>query len=118
MRYPTYACCSATRMSGDGDMALVAYVQPPIPKPWVSPLKGMPWLTMFFLALFGGAFGFFVITHPPDEGPDFSNKAVPPVAVRLIAPKKEEKKKIEETIKKMKEEKKPKVEKKKEKEPE
>ncbi len=94
----------AIRLSGDGDMSLVAYVQPPIPRPFINPLKGLPYLTLFFLALFGGAFGFFVITHPPEEGPDFNNKSVPPVAVRLIAPKPEEKKKIEKKLEKLKEE--------------
>ncbi|MBL8953333.1 MAG: AgmX/PglI C-terminal domain-containing protein [Myxococcaceae bacterium] len=110
-KYLTLSDGQAIRMSGDGDMSLVAYVQPPIPKPFVSPLKNIPWLVLFFLALFGGAFGFFVITHPPDEGPDFNGKTVPPVAVRLIAPKPEEKKKIEKKIEKMKEKPEKKVEK-------
>ncbi len=116
-RYLTLADGQAIRMSGDGDMSLVAYVQPPIPRPWVSPLKGLPYLTMFFLALFGGAFGFFVITHPPEDGPDFNGKNVPPVAVRLIAPPKpEEKKKMEKKLEKMKEKPEKKAEKKPEKE--
>jgi hypothetical protein len=115
-RYLTLSNGQAVRMSGDGDMSLVAYVQPPIPKPWVNPLKGLPWMALFFLALFGGAFGFFVITHPPEDGPDFNGRSVPPVAVRLIAPPKpEEKKKIEKKLEKMKEKKEEKkVEKKKE----
>ncbi|MBK7860958.1 MAG: AgmX/PglI C-terminal domain-containing protein [Archangiaceae bacterium] len=110
-RYCTLADGQAVRFSGESDMVLVAYVQPPIPKPWVNPLRGVPWLALFFLTLFGGAFGFFVITHPPEDGPDFNGKSVPPVAVRLIAPKPEEKKKIEKKIEKMKEKPEKKVEK-------
>lgn len=92
----------AIRLTGEGDMSLVAYVQPAIPKPWVNPLKHAPWLALFFLGLFGAAFGWFVITHPPEAGADFKEKNLPPVAVRLIQPKPEEKKKIEKKVEELK----------------
>jgi hypothetical protein len=105
----------AVRFSGDKEMTLVAYVQPALPRPFVNPLKKMPWLVLAFLGLFGSAFLAFAIYAYQPENPDFAAKNVPPVAVRLIAPpKKEEKKKIEEKLEKMKPEKKkeePKVEK-------
>lgn len=105
----------AVRFTGDKDMMLVAYVQPALPRPFVNPLRKMPWLVLAFLALFGSAFMAFAVYAYQPENPDFAAKNVPPVAVRLIAPpKKEEKKKIEEKIKEIKKEKKkeePKVEK-------
>ncbi len=105
----------AVRFTGDKDMMLVAYVQPALPRPFVNPLRKLPWLVLAFLALFGSAFMAFAVYAYQPENPDFAAKNVPPVAVRLIAPpKKEEKKKIEEKIKEIKKEKKkeePKVEK-------
>jgi hypothetical protein len=93
----------AVRFSGDKEMTLVAYVQPALPRPFVNPLKKMPWLVLAFLGLFGSAFLAFAVYAYQPENPDFAAKNVPPVAVRLIAPpKKEEKKKIEEKIEKMK----------------
>ncbi|MBM4783365.1 MAG: AgmX/PglI C-terminal domain-containing protein [Archangiaceae bacterium] len=104
----------AVRFTGDKEMTLVAYVQPALPRPFVNPLKKLPWLVLAFLALFGSAFMAFAVFAYQPESADFNAKGVPPVAVRLIAPpKKEEKKKIEEKIKELKKEKKeqPKVEK-------
>ncbi|MBE2253098.1 MAG: AgmX/PglI C-terminal domain-containing protein, partial [Myxococcus sp.] len=106
----------AVRFTGDKEMTLVAYVQPPLPRPFVNPLRGLPWLVLTFLALFTSAFMAFAIFAFEPESPDFNAKNVPPVAVRLIAPpKKEEKKKIEEKLKELKKEDKkkpePKVEK-------
>jgi hypothetical protein len=102
----------AVRFSGDKQMTLVAYVQPALPRPFVNPLRSLPWLALTFLALFGSAFmAFALLTYEP-ESADFNAKNVPPVAVRLIAPpKKEEKKKIEEKIKELKKEEKKKPEK-------
>lgn len=101
----------AVRLSGDQEMTLVAYVQPALPRPFVNPLKKMPWLVLAFLALFGSAFMAFAIYAYQPESADFNAKNMPPVAVRLIAPpKKEEKKKIEEKIKELKKETKKKVE--------
>jgi hypothetical protein len=94
----------AVRFSGDGEMSLVAYVQPPIPRPWSNPLKGLPFLAIGLVVLFVGLFGAFISFAPSDEMPDFTMKNVPPVAVRLIAPepkkKEEAKKKLEEIKKK------------------
>lgn len=95
---------SAIRLSGDSEMMLVAYVQPPLKRPFVNPLKSIPWLTLFFLAVNISGLGAFIAFAPKDDQPDFEGRKVPPVALRLIAPepkKKEEiKKKIEEIKKK------------------
>jgi outer membrane biosynthesis protein TonB len=97
----------AVRLTGDRDMTLVAYVQPALQRPFVNPLKSMPWLVLALLGLFGSAFMAFAIYAYQPESADFNAKNVPPVAVRLIAPpKKEEQKKIEEKIKEIKKEKK------------
>jgi hypothetical protein len=93
----------AIRLSGDDDMTLVAYVQPAIPKPFVNPLRGLPWLVLVFLAIFGSAFGAFSVyfVKMPEEA-DFQGRKINPVAVRLIQPPKpEEKKKIEEKLEKV-----------------
>jgi len=110
----------AVRFSSGRDVMLMAYVQPAIPKPFVNPLKGLPWLALAVLSLFMTAFGAFVFYFaelPLDA--DFQSKSVNPVAVKLIAPPKpEEKKKIEKALEKMKKEvKKPEVAKKAEKQP-
>ncbi|MCC6334553.1 MAG: AgmX/PglI C-terminal domain-containing protein [Myxococcales bacterium] len=93
----------ALRLSGDDDITLVAYVQPAIPKPFVNPLRGLPWLALVFLALFSSAFLTFVFYFAEmPVGADFQNKNVNPVAVKLIAPPKpEEKKKLEKMEKKI-----------------
>lgn len=93
----------AVRFTGDQEMTLVAYVQPALPRPFVNPLKNMPWLALAFLGLFGSAFMAFAVYAYRPESADFNAKNVPPVAVRLVAPpKKEEKKKLEEKIEKIK----------------
>lgn len=87
-----------------GDVLLMAYVQPAIPRPFVNPLRGLPWLQIVFFALFFSAFGAFVFyfAELPDRS-DFQSKTVNPVAVKLIAPPKpEEKKKLEEKVEKIK----------------
>ncbi|MEW5740898.1 MAG: AgmX/PglI C-terminal domain-containing protein [Myxococcota bacterium] len=93
----------ALRLTGDDDITLVAYVQPAIPKPFVNPLKGLPWLVLVFLALFSSGFLTFVFYFAElPQGADFDNKNVNPVAVKLIAPPKpEEKKKLEKLEKKI-----------------
>lgn len=93
----------ALRLSGGDDVTLVAYVQPAIPRPFVNPLRGLPWLVLVFLALFSSAFLTFVFyfAELPDSA-DFTAKNVNPVAVKLIAPPKpEEKKKLEKMEKKI-----------------
>ncbi len=103
-RFITLATGHAVRFtSSSDDMALVAYVQPPIPRPFVNPLKGLPWLAIGLLGLFGGAFIAFTSLAPNRDGADFEGRAPMPVAVRLIAPlKPEEKKKIEKKIEEIK----------------
>lgn len=105
----------AVRFSTGRDVMLMAYVQPAIPRPFVNPLKGLPWLALAVLSLFMTAFGVFVFYFaelPLDA--DFQAKGVSPVAVKLIAPPKpEEKKKLEKKLEKLKkEQKKPEVAKK------
>lgn len=101
----------ALRLTGADDTTLVAYVQPAIPRPFVNPLRGLPWLVLVFLALFSSGFLTFVFYFAEmPEGADFTSKNVNPVAVKLIAPPKpEEKKKLEKMEKKI--ERKKKVEK-------
>ncbi len=86
-----------------GQMSLVAYAAPKPEKAWVNPLSGLPWLALFCFFLFGAGFGAFVILKPQlPESPDFQQKNLPPVALRLLAPepkKKEEAKKKLEAIK-------------------
>jgi hypothetical protein len=94
----------ALRLSGADDVTMVAYVQPAIPKPFVNPLRGLPWLVLIFLALFtSGFFTFVIYFGEMPESADFQNKNVNPVAVKLIAPPKpEEKKKLQEKVEKLK----------------
>ncbi|QAT82802.1 FHA domain-containing protein [Corallococcus coralloides] len=102
-RFVTLRDGAAARLT-QGKMSLVAYAAPAPERVFVNPLKGLPWLTLFFLAIFGGGLGWFIATRP--QGPataDFTQKNLPPVALRLIAPepkKKEEAKKKLETLKK------------------
>ena len=101
----------AVRFSAGRDVMLMAYVQPAIPRPFVNPLKGLPWLALAVLSLFMTAFGVFVFYFaelPLDA--DFQAKGANPVAVKLIAPPKpEEKKKLEKLEKQIKKDKKPEV---------
>ncbi|RKG74584.1 AgmX/PglI C-terminal domain-containing protein [Corallococcus terminator] len=102
-RFVTLRDGAAARLT-QGKMSLVAYAAPVPERIFVNPLKGLPWLTLFFLAIFGGGLGYFIATRP--QGPataDFTQKNLPPVALRLIAPepkKKEEAKKKLEALKK------------------
>jgi hypothetical protein len=93
----------ALRLTGANDSTLVAYVQPAIPRPFVNPLRGLPWLVLVFLALFSSAFLTFVFYFAEmPESADFTAKNVNPVAVKLIAPPRpEEKKKLEKLEKKI-----------------
>lgn len=118
-RHVTLGTGHAVRFSGAEDVMVMAYVQPPIPKPFVNPLRGLPWLTLAVLALLLSAFGtflFYFADLPLDA--DFQSRTINPVAVKLIAPPKpEEKLKLEKKIEKIKKaEKKPEVAKKVEKE--
>lgn len=93
----------AVRFTAGRDVLLMAYVQPAIPRPFVNPFQGMPWLVLAVLALLTTAFGAFVFyfAEMPQEA-DFTGKTLSPVAVKLIAPPKpEEKKKLEEKVKKL-----------------
>ncbi len=99
----------AVRFSSGRDVMLMAYVQPAIPRPFVNPLRSVPWLLMVVLALFLSAFGTFVFYFAElQPEADFSGKTLNPVAVKLIAPPKpEEKKKLAEKVEKIKKEKQP-----------
>ncbi|HME90933.1 MAG TPA: AgmX/PglI C-terminal domain-containing protein [Myxococcaceae bacterium] len=93
---------AAARLS-EGQMTLVAYVAPKPARVWVNPFRGLPWLAMFFFALFGSGLIYFILFGPkPPEMADFTGKHLAPVAVRLLAPqpkKKEEAKKKLEALK-------------------
>ena len=96
----TLANGSAVRLS-EGEMSLVAYVQPPLKRPFANPLAGTPWLALLMLAVFSGGAGAFLYYAPHEgEAADFQTRGLPPVAVRLIAPqpkkKEEARKKLEE----------------------
>lgn len=96
----------AVRFSSGRDVMLLAYVQPAIPKPFVNPLVGVPWLMLVVLMLLMSGFGTFVFyfAELPQEA-DFTGTKLNPVAVKLIAPPKpEEKKKLEEKVQKIKKE--------------
>lgn len=86
-----------------GQMTLVAYVATRPERVFVNPFRGLPWVALFFFALFGGGLLYFILFGPrPPETADFTAKNLPPVAVRLIAPqpkKKEEAKKKLEALK-------------------
>jgi len=99
----------------EGDMTCFAYVAPPPEKTFVNPLRGRPWLFIFlFLALFGPTAWWILFGPQGPELADFNARNLNPVAVRLMAPKKEEKKKEEKKPEKKEE----KAEKKEEKKPE
>lgn len=108
-RFITMATGHAVRFTSDDDLSVVVYVQPPIPRPFVNPLKGLPWLVIALMALFGGALVAFSLNAGSIERADFEGKSMS-VAVKLIAPlKPAEKKKVEEKIKELKKEKKKEV---------
>jgi pSer/pThr/pTyr-binding forkhead associated (FHA) protein len=101
----------------EGDMTCFVYVAPPPERSWVNPLRGKPWGFIFLLLAFFPPTVWWILFGP--QGPelaDFNARNLNPVAVRLMAPKKEEKKKEEK--KKEPEKKEEKVEKKEEKKPE
>lgn len=101
-RFITLRDGTSARLS-QGQMSLVAYAAPKPEKTFVNPLSGMPWLALVCFFLFGGGFGAFIALKPQlPESPDFLQKNLPPVALRLLAPepkKKEEAKKKLEAIK-------------------
>lgn len=99
-KYLTLSNGMAARFS-EGEMSLVAYVQPALQRPFVSPLFGMPWLIIGLITFFvSGFLGFLLFGPKVSENADFLQKDLPPVAVRLIAPdpkkKEEAKKKVED----------------------
>jgi hypothetical protein len=93
----------AMRLSSEADVTVVVYVQPALPKPFVNPLRGLPWLMLVNLALAMSAFFSFAILYSdPVDNADFQSKGLTPVAVKLIAPPKPEvKKKLEEKVEKL-----------------
>ncbi len=101
-RFVTLRDGGAARLS-QGPMALLAYAAPEPEKVRISPLHGMPWLALGCFAFFTVLMGAFLVLRPETpEAPDFQQKNLPPVALRLLAPepkKKEEAKKKLESIK-------------------
>ena len=101
-RFLTLRDGTAARLT-QGQMSLVAYAAPKPERVFVNPLKGLPWLALACFTLFGAAFaGFLVVKPDSPETADFTQKNLPPVALRLIAPepkKKEEAKKKLEALK-------------------
>lgn len=101
-RFITLREGTAVRLA-HGAMSLVAYAAPVPERVRVSPLKNMPWAALGCFAFFGAMLAAFLIFKPrPAETADFTQKSLPPVALRLIAPepkKKEEAKKKLEAIK-------------------
>lgn len=93
---------TAARLS-EGRMSLVAYAAPLPEKVRVSPLKGLPWLAVGSFFFFSSALGGFLAAMPRQlDGADFTQKNLPPIALRLLAPqpkKKEEARKKLEAIK-------------------
>ena len=104
-RFITLRDGAAARLT-QGQMSLVAYAAPVPEKVFVNPLKGLPWLALTCFVLFASGLGAFIALKPPlPETADFTQKNLPPVALRLIAPepkKKEEAKKKLEAIKQQK----------------
>jgi outer membrane biosynthesis protein TonB len=101
-RFLTLREGTAARLT-QGQMSLVAYAGPKPERVFVNPLRGLPWLALACFALFGAAFASFLVMKPESaETADFTQKNLPPVALRLIAPepkKKEEAKKKLEALK-------------------
>jgi hypothetical protein len=101
-RFVTLRDGTAARLI-QGQMSLVAYAAPKPERVWVNPLRGLPWLALACLALFGAGLAAFLVYRPRSpEAPDFMKKDLPPVALRLLAPepkRKEEAKKKLEAIK-------------------
>ncbi|WP_253910654.1 AgmX/PglI C-terminal domain-containing protein, partial [Pyxidicoccus fallax] len=101
-RFITLREGTAARLT-QGHMSLVAYAAPKPERVFVNPLSGLPWLALACFALFGAAFASFIVMKPATpETADFTQKNLPPVALRLIAPepkKKEEAKKKLEALK-------------------
>lgn len=101
-RYVELTDGKAARLS-EGEMSLVAYVQPPLKRPFPNPFKGQPYLMLGLLGASLAGFVAFTNAVPKRiEAADFEKKNLPAVAVRLIAPepkKKEAAKKKLEALK-------------------
>jgi hypothetical protein len=88
-----------------GEMTLVAYVATRPERVLVNPFRGAPWMLLFWLAIFGGSFIYFVLFGPkPSEMADFSARNLPPVAIRLIAPEPKKKEQAQQKLEAIKEE--------------
>ncbi|HUM13020.1 MAG TPA: AgmX/PglI C-terminal domain-containing protein [Myxococcaceae bacterium] len=80
----------------EGEMTCFVYVAPPPERTFVNPLRGKPWFFIFlFLAFFSPTVWWIFFGPQGAELADFNARNLNPVAVRLMAPKKEEKKKEE-----------------------
>jgi hypothetical protein len=85
-RFVTVREGAAVRLT-QGQMSLVAYAAPVPERAWVNPLQSLPWLAIACFAFFASAMGAFLALRPAlSEAPDFAQKSLPPVALRLLAP--------------------------------
>ena len=76
----------AVRLS-EGQMSLLAYVAPRPERPFVNPLRGLPWLFLTMLALLSSGLIYWLVYGPKaPEMADFVPRNIPPVALRLITP--------------------------------
>ncbi len=94
----------SVRLCGRGELHLELAVVTSFRRPFTNPLARVPWLLVATVLLVGGCFGAFayrVVTTPAE--PTFTDPKLNAVAVRLFAPKPEEKKKVEEKVKALKE---------------
>jgi outer membrane biosynthesis protein TonB len=93
---------TSARLS-QGRMSLVATAAPLPEKVRVNPLKDLPWLAVGTLFTLSTALAGFIAVMPrTPEGADFTQKNLPPIALRLLTPeprKKEEARKKLESIK-------------------
>jgi len=96
----------------NGEMTLLAYVATKPARVFVNPLRGVPWLLLFFLTSFGGGFVYFLLYGPkPGDMADFAGRNLPPVAIRLIAPQPKKKEQPPKQLEAIKEEAPPKEDK-------
>lgn len=101
-RYLTLTSGCAARLC-EGEMSLVVYAAPRAERPWGNPLRSVPWLMLIVLTIFGGGFVSFLRYLPQrPEGPDFSARGLPSVAVKLIAPEPQKKAEAKKQLEKIK----------------
>jgi TonB family protein len=98
-RFLTLREGAAARLT-QGEMSLVAYAAALPERVHVSPFKDLPWMVLgTFGALCAAMVAFLLFIPKPTETADFTQKNLPPVALRLIAPEPEKKKQAQEKLK-------------------